>query len=399
MSKIEELIEKLCPNGVKFEKIENLTNFEQPTKYIVKSTKYNEEYTIPVLTAGQSFILGYTNEQNGIYNASKEKPVIIFDDFTGAFKWVDFPFKVKSSAIKIITAKDNKTTIRYLYHMMGVLKFYSNEHKRLWISVYSQFKVAVPPLEVQCEIVRILDKFTELEVELETKLEAELESRKKQYEYYRNKLLNFDDTANPCGCTHTHTHTHTHGYFYKRKIEYFKLKDIAEIGTGSSNTNEELENGKYPFFVRSPIVRYKNDYEYDEKAIITSGDGVGVGKIFHLINGKYALHQRAYRIHITNVEFKTEFIYYYMKAKFYKYIKEKSFHSSVTSIRRPMLEDFFIPKISIEEQERIVKILDKFEKICNDILERLPVEIDARRKQYEYYRDKLLAFEEEKNDG
>ena len=88
-----------------------------------------------------------------------------------------------------------------------------------------------------------------------------------------------------------------------------------------------------------------------------------------------------------------------MKAKFYKYIKEKSFHSSVTSIRRPMLEDFFIPKISIEEQERIVKILDKFEKICNDILERLPVEIDARRKQYEYYRDKLLAFEEEKNDG
>lgn len=397
MSKIEELIEKLCPNGVKFEKIENLTNFEQPTKYIVKSTKYNEEYTIPVLTAGQSFILGYTNEQNGIYNASKEKPVIIFDDFTGAFKWVDFPFKVKSSAIKIITAKDNKTTIRYLYHMMGVLKFYSNEHKRLWISVYSQFKVAVPPLEVQCEIVRILDKFTELEVELETKLEAELESRKKQYEYYRNKLLNFDDTANPCGCTHTHTHTH--GYFYKRKIEYFKLKDIAEIGTGSSNTNEELENGKYPFFVRSPIVRYKNDYEYDEKAIITSGDGVGVGKIFHLINGKYALHQRAYRIHITNVEFKTEFIYYYMKAKFYKYIKEKSFHSSVTSIRRPMLEDFFIPKISIEEQERIVKILDKFEKICNDILERLPVEIDARRKQYEYYRDKLLAFEEEKNDG
>ena len=88
-----------------------------------------------------------------------------------------------------------------------------------------------------------------------------------------------------------------------------------------------------------------------------------------------------------------------MKAKFYNYINEKSFHSSVTSIRRPMLDDFFIPKISIEEQERVVKILDKFEKICNDISERLTAEIDARRKQYEYYRDKLLAFEEEKNDG
>lgn len=195
-----------------------------------------------------------------------------------------------------------------------------------------------------------------------------------------------------------YTHTHTHGYFYEQKIEYIKLKDVAEIGTGSSNTNEELENGEYPFFVRSPIVRYKNDYEYDEKAIITSGDGVGVGKIFHLINGKYALHQRAYRIHIINVEFKTEFIYYYMKAKFYKYIKEKSFHSSVTSIRRPMLNDFLIPKISIEEQERIVKILDKFEKICNDILEGLPAEIEARKQQYEYYRDKLLMFKELKNE-
>ena len=243
-------------------------------------------------------------------------------------------------------------------------------------------------MEVQCEIVRILDKFTEIE----EKLELELEARKKQYEYYRNKLLNFDETANPCGCIHTH------GYFYEQKIEYIKLKDIAEIGTGSSNTNEELENGKYPFFVRSPIVRYKNDYEYDEKAIITSGDGVGVGKIFHLINGKYALHQRAYRIHIINVEFKTEFIYYYMKAKFYKYIKEKSFHSSVTSIRRPMLNDFLVPKISIEEQERIVKILDKFEKICNDISEGLPAEIEARKQQYEYYREKLLTFKELKND-
>ena len=186
MQKIHELIEKLCTNGVKFEKIENLTNFEQPTKYIVKSTKYNEKYAIPVLTAGQSFILGYTNEQNGIYNASKEKPVIIFDDFTGAFKWVDFPFKVKSSAIKIITAKDNKTTIRYLYHMMGFLKFYSNEHKRLWISVYSQFKVAVPPLEVQCEIVHILDDFTLLSAELS----AELKARQKQFSYYRECLIN-----------------------------------------------------------------------------------------------------------------------------------------------------------------------------------------------------------------
>ena len=116
MSKLEELIAELCPDGVGKTSIENITSFEQPTKYIVKSTDYNDDFDVPVLTAGQTFILGYTNEEVGLYPASKENPVIIFDDFTGAFKWVDFPFKVKSSAMKMITADFSKTTLRYIYH-------------------------------------------------------------------------------------------------------------------------------------------------------------------------------------------------------------------------------------------------------------------------------------------
>lgn len=187
MSKLEELINELCPDGVEYKNIGDLVDYEQPTKYIVKNTKYDDTYEIPVLTAGQTFVLGYTNERDGIYIASKEKPVIIFDDFTGAFKWVDFPFKVKSSAMKILSIKDRCTTIRYIYHIMGNLNFTSDEHKRLWISTYSNFKIPVPPIEVQEEIVRILDNFTELTAELT----AELTVRKKQYEYYRDKLLNF----------------------------------------------------------------------------------------------------------------------------------------------------------------------------------------------------------------
>lgn len=96
MSKLDELMKELCPNGVEYKKIGDITNYEQPSKYIVKSTDYNDNFTTPVLTAGQTFILGYTNETTGIFQASKSNPVIIFDDFTGAFKWVDFPFKVKS---------------------------------------------------------------------------------------------------------------------------------------------------------------------------------------------------------------------------------------------------------------------------------------------------------------
>lgn len=186
MSKLKELIQQYCPDGVEYKKIGNVAEYEHPSKYLVKSTDYNDDFETPVLTAGQTFVLGYTNETDGIYPASKESPVIIFDDFTAAFKWVDFPFKAKSSAMKMITAKEN-VLIRYLYHLMGFLNYSSDEHKRLWLSLYSEFEIPVPPLPVQREIVRILDNFTALTAELT----AELTARQKQYEYYRDKLLTF----------------------------------------------------------------------------------------------------------------------------------------------------------------------------------------------------------------
>lgn len=174
------------------------------------------------------------------------------------------------------------------------------------------------------------------------------------------------------------------------------MSEIAEIGTGSSNTNEELDNGLYPFFVRSQVVRYKNDYEYDETAIITSGDGVGVGKIFHYVEGKYALHQRAYRIHIKKPVVLPKFIFHYMKGTFYDYIMKSAFSSSVTSIRRPMLNNYPVPVPSLAEQQRIVSILDRFETLVNDLSQGLPAEMKARKEQYEYYRNKLLTFTEYK---
>ncbi|MCM1488401.1 MAG: restriction endonuclease subunit S, partial [Firmicutes bacterium] len=99
MSLLKKIIQDFCPNGVEYQKIGDLAFYEHPTKYIVESTDYDDSFATPVLTAGQTFVLGFTNEKNDVFNASKDKPVIIFDDFTGAFKWVDFPFKVKSSAM------------------------------------------------------------------------------------------------------------------------------------------------------------------------------------------------------------------------------------------------------------------------------------------------------------
>lgn len=192
MSRLDELIKEYCPDGIDYVKIGDVVNYEQPTKYIVSNTDYDDSFDTPVLTAGQTFILGYTNEKENIYSASKDKPVIIFDDFTGAFKWVDFPFKVKSSAMKILTANEEKTTTRYIFHIMGFLNYTSDEHKRLWISIYSELEIPLPPIEVQREIVKILDEYTASVTALQQELNAELTARRKQYEYYRDKLLSFD---------------------------------------------------------------------------------------------------------------------------------------------------------------------------------------------------------------
>ncbi len=187
MNTIKQLIEKYCPDGVEYKKLGEVLGYEQPSKYIVKSTDYDDSYSTPVLTAGQSFILGYTNETDGIYSASKSNPTIIFDDFTTSFHWVDFDFKVKSSAMKMLRPISTDIDFRYVYFAMFCIKFEPQDHARHWISKYSLFEIPVPPIPVQREIVRILDNFTSLEAELE----AELEARKKQYEYYRDQLLTF----------------------------------------------------------------------------------------------------------------------------------------------------------------------------------------------------------------
>lgn len=188
MNKIEELIQQYCPNGVEFKDLGEVLDYEQPTKYIVESTRYHKDHETPVLTAGQTFILGYTDETEGIYDASKENPVIIFDDFTTSFHWVDFEFKVKSSAMKMLRPKKGSDIIfRFIYYAMKCVEYNPQDHARQWISVYSKFQIPIPPLPIQKEIVTILDSFTQLEAELE----AELEARRAQYAYYRNKLLTF----------------------------------------------------------------------------------------------------------------------------------------------------------------------------------------------------------------
>ena len=138
------------PEGWAVCQLGSIISYEQPTPYIVKSTDYDDTYSTPVLTAGKSFIIGHTNETNGIY---EKLPCIIFDDFTTDSKLVDFPFKVKSSAMKILQVKED-INIEYIAMFMSITRLIGDTHKRYWISEYSKIEIPIPPLNEQDRIVK-----------------------------------------------------------------------------------------------------------------------------------------------------------------------------------------------------------------------------------------------------
>lgn len=152
-----------------------LLDYKQPTPYLVKSTEYSNEYPIPVLTAGKTFILGYSNEDFGIF--SEELPAIIFDDFTTASKFVDFPFKAKSSAMKILVAKDG-VSIKYIYEAMQVLNYPVGGHQRHWISIFANLVIGLPSPEEQQKIATVLTN-ADKEVELLKQKFTDLKQEKK----------------------------------------------------------------------------------------------------------------------------------------------------------------------------------------------------------------------------
>lgn len=159
-----------------------LLSYEQPTAYIVESADYNDSYRTPVVTAGKTFILGYTNEDKGVYSSL---PVIIFDDFTTASKFVNFKFKVKSSAMKILTANSELVLPKFIFYRMQIIKFDASTHKRYWIQHYSKIKVRIPPILEQERIVaRIEELFSQLDAGV-----AELKTAKERLKVYRQAVL------------------------------------------------------------------------------------------------------------------------------------------------------------------------------------------------------------------
>ena len=399
MSRLDELIQELCPDGVEYKTLGEIAvdiyrgagiTRDQVTAEGTPCVRYGEIYT----TYGVWFdkCVSHTDESKLLSKKYFEHGDILFaitgesvDDIAKCCAYIGHEKCLAGGDIVVL--KHNQDP-KYLSYVLATTDARQQKSKgkvkskvvHSSVPAIREIKVPIPPIEIQREIVRILDDYTENIVELQNQLTAEITARQKQYEFYRDKLLTFDVLR---GGT--------------IDFRWRMLCEIADISTGNSNTNEAVEDGKYPFFVRSQEPLRKNDFEYDEAAIITAGDGVGVGKVYHYIEGRYALHQRAYRIHINTPEVVPKYYFHYMKAKFLPYIQKTMFQGSVASIRRPMLNAFPVPVPPLDVQNRIVNVLDNFEKICSDLNIGLPAEIEARQKQYEYYRDKLLTFAETGN--
>ncbi len=367
---------------VKWVKIGDLLEYEQPTKYLVDSTEYDDRHRTPVLTAGQSFILGYTNETAGIYKASSQNPTIIFDDFTTNFHFVSFDFKVKSSAMKMLRPKKDDVSFKYVYYSMLGIKYTPAEHARQWISCYSNFEIPLPSLSEQQRIVDILDKFEGM-VE---NVEKELLLRQKQYEVYREKIIaevssigivktlgeigtfirgnglqksDFVDKGRPCihyGQIHTYYGLYTNETISCCKNELWKkLKHARKGDLLIATTSEDVE------------ACCKATAWMGEEEVAYSGDSFCFS---HNQNPIYVAHL-----------FKTE--------SFAEQKKPAATGAKVVRVSGDAMSKFKFPFPSPDKQQEIVAKLDKFE----EMISTLKKELELRKKQYEYYREKLLTFE------
>ena len=388
MNKLKELINELCPNGVKYKNIQELCKISRGKVMSKDFIKAN---------AGEYPVYSSQTENNG------ELGKISTYDFDGEYlTWTTdganagsvFYRKGKFSVTNVCGLLEIKSKVmipKFLYYVLSIeAPKYVNAgmgNPKLMSNVMAKIRVAVPPLEVQCEIVHILDDFTLLSA----LLSAELKARREQFNYYRDELIK---TA--------------HGAKYKTLSEIatdmyrgtgIKRDEVTETGIpcvryGEIYTTYNVLFDSCASYTDEAKQKSKKYFEYGDALFAITGESVEeIGKstvylgkekclaggdivvMKHNENPKYI----GYALSTTEAQMQKS------KGK----IKSKVVHSSI-----PALKEISIPIPSLKEQERIANIIENFDKICNDITSGLPAEIEARQKQYEYYRDKLLTFKE-----
>ena len=365
MSKLDELIRELCPDGVKYKKLVDAVSIERGKRVVRSQLSINGKY--PVYQNSLT-PLGYHTDYN--YNANTT--FIIVAGAAGEIGFSDKAFWAADDCFTVVCPEN--VLNRYIYHLLLnnqnqlVSKVRKASIPRLSRSAIENLVIPLPPIEVQREIVRILDNFTNLTAELT----AELTARQKQYAFYRNKLLTYDS-----------------------KTRIMPLKDVAEIERGTRVVRSQLtEDGLYPVFQNALTPMGYNDKANrlgNNTFLICAG---AAGQIGYSDVDFWAADD-CYTFKCCE-KLENRYIFHVLKNNQHR-IDAQVRRASIPRISREAVGNIRIPIPPLDVQNRIVNVLDNFEKICSDLNIGLPAEIEARQKQYEYYRDKLLTFAETGN--
>ena len=393
MSRLDELIEELCPDGVKYYQLSEIAHYSSERMKLSEATLENYVGVENLLQNKQGKILATSLPPNGNVIRYHSGDVLIGNIRPYLRKiWLANQDGGTNGDVLTIQIDDrNIVTPEFLYYILSSEQFFIYDNQNAKGSkmprgdktAVMKYSVPVPPIPIQHEIVRILDSFTELIA----KLTSELTARKMQYEYYRDLLLTFPK-PNEIILTDRQTDRQT-----DETVRWIKIHEMIQIKRGIRVVRKQLqEKGKYAVYQNSlvPLGYYDNNNRSANTVFVIGAGAAGeIG--FSYVD--FWAADDCFCFECTE-NINSRFLYYVlMKNK--EQIAKKVRRSSVPRLSREVLENLKIPVPCIEEQNRIVSILDRFNSLCSDIVTGLPAEITARQKQYEYYRDKLLTFKSE----
>lgn len=403
MNKLNDLIEKLCPNGVEYKPLWKVTVWDKKFNGVEKEKQLKVISYKYYLSADFDKVERENGEikyiQTGITKKERYTTEALAKEYLAEGEVVCIPWggtpNVKYHKGKFVTG-DNRiaTSIdtkilnnKFLYYYLDanielISSFYRGSGiKHPNMKSVLEMSIPVPPLEVQCEIVHILDDFTLLSAELS----AELKAREKQYEYYRNKLLKKENLVTLRSITKKYC---SGGTPLKSKSEYYLNGTIPWLRTQEVKFNEIYNIST---FITEKAVKETSAKWIPENCVIVALSGASAGRC--AINKiKTTTNQHCLNIQIDENKALYKYIFYCICNGYDELISMKE--GARGDLNSSKILSLKIPLPSLSEQEKTVEILEKLDKLCNDISEGLPAEIEARRKQYEYYRDKLLDFKE-----
>lgn len=391
MRKINELIKELCPNGVEYRRLEKCCNIlDNKRKPIKKGAREKGEYPYYGANGIQDYVSDYIFD--GKFVLVGEDGSVINDSGNPIVNWAEGKIWVNNHAH--IIEEIPGVNLRYVFYYIQTIDVTDLIHgniPKLNQGDFKNLKIAIPPKPIQEEIVKILDRFSESEVEIEAELESELELRKKQYQYYLDKL--FMDTEKKYGVVKFETFAQIQrgGNFQKK---HYVEKGLPCIHYGQIYVNYGVYTNKVITYLNDDIFKkQKKAHKNDVIMAVTSENMEDVCKAVAWIgDGDIAVSGHSAIIsHNQNAKYLS---YYFRSRKFQVQKQRYARGVKVIEFQPDKLNKIEIPLPPPEVQKRIADILDEFEILTNRLTKELPEEIQLRRKQYEYYRNKLLNFEE-----